>query len=385
MAAGNRPLSPHLQVYRPQITSTLSILHRLTGVALAETVFVQSKTAKLRSGKTSLDSVVADLKFGEPLEVLGKEGNWLEVQTARGAKGWIFASKTTQTKPAGSEDDMLAKLGKSFRRTEAGDVTASAGARGLENEQCHSDADQQIEPSLGNGPIERVADEQRHREDERKRLVHYLDTWQDNRERLAMLPFARLLDQFPKQVRDLSREHQRAGQMTSARLALERAATFEPDGPDTARLQLLRRMAAPAAAPGFSFSSDSDGNTRTRVEAVGDFSVADAARVFHADEWRALALRNAEFLRATLVADGRAWRVHRGRVHTPGFLEDQAAIALGFLAVYELTSDAAWFAAAREMTEKAIGLFRDPASGAPATRRSIVVDESFDVPAACTP
>ena len=35
MASGNRPLSPHLQVYRPQITSILSILHRMTGVALA--------------------------------------------------------------------------------------------------------------------------------------------------------------------------------------------------------------------------------------------------------------------------------------------------------------------------------------------------------------
>jgi succinate dehydrogenase / fumarate reductase cytochrome b subunit len=31
---GNRPLSPHLQVYRPQITSVLSILHRITGVAM---------------------------------------------------------------------------------------------------------------------------------------------------------------------------------------------------------------------------------------------------------------------------------------------------------------------------------------------------------------
>jgi succinate dehydrogenase / fumarate reductase cytochrome b subunit len=34
-AARPRPLSPHLQVYRPQITSVLSILHRLTGVGLA--------------------------------------------------------------------------------------------------------------------------------------------------------------------------------------------------------------------------------------------------------------------------------------------------------------------------------------------------------------
>jgi succinate dehydrogenase / fumarate reductase cytochrome b subunit len=35
MSSENRPLSPHLQVYRPQLTSMLSILHRLTGVALA--------------------------------------------------------------------------------------------------------------------------------------------------------------------------------------------------------------------------------------------------------------------------------------------------------------------------------------------------------------
>ena len=34
MAAPNCPLSPHIQVYRPQITSVLSIAHRITGVAL---------------------------------------------------------------------------------------------------------------------------------------------------------------------------------------------------------------------------------------------------------------------------------------------------------------------------------------------------------------
>lgn len=34
MAPPERPLSPHLQVYRPQMTSVLSILHRVTGVAL---------------------------------------------------------------------------------------------------------------------------------------------------------------------------------------------------------------------------------------------------------------------------------------------------------------------------------------------------------------
>jgi succinate dehydrogenase / fumarate reductase cytochrome b subunit len=31
----NRPLSPHLQIYKPQLTSVLSISHRLTGFALS--------------------------------------------------------------------------------------------------------------------------------------------------------------------------------------------------------------------------------------------------------------------------------------------------------------------------------------------------------------
>lgn len=35
MPARARPLSPHLQVYRWQISNSLSILHRLTGVALS--------------------------------------------------------------------------------------------------------------------------------------------------------------------------------------------------------------------------------------------------------------------------------------------------------------------------------------------------------------
>lgn len=35
-----RPLSPHLQIYRPQLTSVLSILHRITGIVLSLGAFV---------------------------------------------------------------------------------------------------------------------------------------------------------------------------------------------------------------------------------------------------------------------------------------------------------------------------------------------------------
>lgn len=35
MSADKRPLSPHLQVYRPQLTSITSIAHRITGIGLS--------------------------------------------------------------------------------------------------------------------------------------------------------------------------------------------------------------------------------------------------------------------------------------------------------------------------------------------------------------
>jgi succinate dehydrogenase / fumarate reductase cytochrome b subunit len=35
MMSDKRPLSPHLQIYKPQLTSFLSILHRATGFALS--------------------------------------------------------------------------------------------------------------------------------------------------------------------------------------------------------------------------------------------------------------------------------------------------------------------------------------------------------------
>jgi len=40
MSAVNRPLSPHIGIYRKQLTSVLSITHRLTGVALAAGLLV---------------------------------------------------------------------------------------------------------------------------------------------------------------------------------------------------------------------------------------------------------------------------------------------------------------------------------------------------------
>jgi len=42
MDSNNRPLSPHLQIYKPQMTSFTSILHRLTGIYLFLGVLILS-------------------------------------------------------------------------------------------------------------------------------------------------------------------------------------------------------------------------------------------------------------------------------------------------------------------------------------------------------
>ena len=57
--ARTRPLSPHLQVYRPQMTSVMSILHRVAGVILTTgTLIMAAWLVSLALGKEAYDVVV---------------------------------------------------------------------------------------------------------------------------------------------------------------------------------------------------------------------------------------------------------------------------------------------------------------------------------------
>jgi uncharacterized protein YyaL (SSP411 family) len=80
--------------------------------------------------------------------------------------------------------------------------------------------------------------------------------------------------------------------------------------------------------------------------------VAEAARAFGDAELRALAVRNGEFVFRELVRDGRVLRSYKGgAAKIAGFLEDHAAVALGALAVYELTFDRMWLERARRLAD----------------------------------
>ena len=92
-------------------------------------------------------------------------------------------------------------------------------------------------------------------------------------------------------------------------------------------------------------------------------AVAEAARVFDSESYQAMALRNAEMLHREMVRDGRVMRSRKdGSTRIQGFLEDHAAVALGFLAVYELTFDERWVERAGEIAARITDFFWDEES-----------------------
>ncbi len=93
-------------------------------------------------------------------------------------------------------------------------------------------------------------------------------------------------------------------------------------------------------------------------------SFAEAARILGRDDYLQTAIRNGAFLLERHCRDGRLWRSYKeGARKINGYLEDYAGVALGFLALWEATFDARWFAAARQLAESILTHFLDP-SGA---------------------
>ncbi len=64
MNCKTRPLSPHLQIYRPQVTSILSILHRITGVYMFFFIVI---------------SVLRMFLFSKPIDILQYSQNDAEM------------------------------------------------------------------------------------------------------------------------------------------------------------------------------------------------------------------------------------------------------------------------------------------------------------------
>jgi uncharacterized protein YyaL (SSP411 family) len=93
--------------------------------------------------------------------------------------------------------------------------------------------------------------------------------------------------------------------------------------------------------------------------------IATAARIFERDDFAKLALRNGEFLYSQMVVDGRVVRSHSSNAkRIRGFLEDYAAVALGFISLYELTFESKWVTRATDLANAMVEWFWDEHLGA---------------------
>ena len=93
-------------------------------------------------------------------------------------------------------------------------------------------------------------------------------------------------------------------------------------------------------------------------------SFAEAAMVFHRDDYREAATANASFLLDALRQDGRLLRTYKeGEAKLKGYLEDYAFLIDGLLALYEATFDHRWLQEARSLAEGMVDLFWDEGEG----------------------
>ncbi len=112
------------------VSLLLAAAQLVAAVALAAgPVYVNTRYAKLRSGKTSSAPEVAKLAFGQQLTVVTEEAAFLQVTTAAGQTGWIARQWVASTAPA--KAGLAESLGAAARGGGGSGVAYTAGARGL--------------------------------------------------------------------------------------------------------------------------------------------------------------------------------------------------------------------------------------------------------------
>jgi len=91
---------------------------------------------------------------------------------------------------------------------------------------------------------------------------------------------------------------------------------------------------------------------------------AEAANILGHDDYRLIAIRNAEFILTKLRQDGRLLRTYKdGKAKLNAYLEDYAYVIEGLLALYEATFELKYFVEARELADMMIVKFWDSEEG----------------------
>ena len=141
---------------------------------------------------------------------------------------------------------------------------------------------------------------------------------------------------------------------------MEGAAETLGISPDEAQAALARARERLYAARAQRVWPGRDDKAITAWNALALRTFAEAAGALRRDDYRAAALKNADFLLATMLREGRLLRTWRnGQAKIDAYLEDYAALANALLSVYELTGESRYFSAARSLGDDIVRRFWD--------------------------
>jgi uncharacterized protein YgiM (DUF1202 family) len=120
------------RLLRTGLTLTLALTLALSAapsLALAGPMYVSARFAKIRDGKTATSAVLVQVTYGQALNVVGDEGSFWKVQLPDGRFGFIAKGWMSTTAP--KKDGLAEQIGALARSGQGGQVSYTAGARGL--------------------------------------------------------------------------------------------------------------------------------------------------------------------------------------------------------------------------------------------------------------
>src|SRR5687768_3633554 len=100
-----------------------------TAVALAEEVWVKRPELDVRHAPSAAGNVVATVKKGQRLEVIGREGAWVKVKVGD-VEGYVSQNSLSEKKVGGGGGINLSAVAGG---PDTSGATASAGAKGLDD------------------------------------------------------------------------------------------------------------------------------------------------------------------------------------------------------------------------------------------------------------
>jgi hypothetical protein len=105
------------------LPAVLLVVLIAAGMIAAETLTVTVKTTKLRKSPKFYGSAVTTLNYGDSIQKLDQQGDWIKGMTTAGLQGWVhgsavkepsFSLTARRTQGAGTTADEVALAGKGF-------------------------------------------------------------------------------------------------------------------------------------------------------------------------------------------------------------------------------------------------------------------------------